>query len=50
LPLLEAEPGPLAERAPVRLLADEAERARPKLPRDPLEALRGALTEPERSN
>ena len=38
-PLLHAELGPLAERAAVRLLADEREPPRLELARDPLEPL-----------
>lgn len=38
-PLLQAELGPLAERAPVGLLADERDRARAQLGRDPTEAV-----------
>ena len=41
-PLLEAELRPHAERAAVRLLADEGEPRRPQLARDPLETLGGA--------
>ena len=41
--LLQPELGPLAERAAVRLLADEADRARPQLERDPLQPLGRAV-------